>query len=97
DLLEVRLPQPNKRGVERAAAEPGAEDYYLQGRGYLQSGDQAEAALAVFQEALRRDPKFARAHAGLAGAWLQRYRATKDPEWIARARASADEAIRLGG
>jgi serine/threonine-protein kinase len=97
DLLDVRLPERSKAGGERAGVEPGADDYYLQGRGYLQSGDQAEAAIAVFQEALRRDPKFARAHAGLAMAWLQRYRATKDAEWIARAHASAGEAIRLGG
>ncbi len=81
---------------------PGAQDYYLRGRGYLQTdelsaGARADNAIAEFQEALRRDPKFAAARAGLAAAELAQFHATKETAWIVRAEADAAEALRLGG
>ena len=99
ELLEIELPVEARGSVHSSGSpEPAAEDYYLQGRGYLQSGaDKADFAVNVFRQALTRDPKFARAQAGLADAYLQKYFMTKDPQWIAQARAAGDEAIHLGG
>ncbi len=84
------------------SGEPGAQDYYLRGRGYLQSSElsasaRVDNAIAEFQEALRRDPKFAAAHAGLAAAELAQFKATKETSWIARAEADAADALQLGG
>ena len=96
ELMQVDLPvETRAMALSAASREPRVEDYFLQGRGYLQSGDKADPAIEVFQEALRRDPRYARAHAGLGEAYLQKYAATKEPEWIAKARASCREALRL--
>ncbi len=96
-LLEVPLPAEVRLSAESGKSrEPGAEDYYLQGRGYLLSDiNQADLAIDVFKEALRRDPKFARAHAGLGEAYLDKYEFTKDPEWIKKARESCERALKL--
>lgn len=96
-LLEVPLPAEVRMSAESGESrEPGAEDYYLQGRGYLLSDiNQADLAIDVFKDALRRDPKFARAHAGLGEAYLDKYEFTKDPEWLRKARESCERALRL--
>src|SRR5258707_8400501 len=93
ELLELQAPaQPLRTAGSR---EPGAQDYCLQGRGYLQSGDKAGPATEVLLEALKRDPKIAQAHAALGQAYLQQFLSRKDPEWIRKARASCQEALRL--
>jgi serine/threonine-protein kinase len=102
-LLQVGLPADNRNAIRSAGrGEPGAEDYYLQGRGYLQAGEleggaRVDNAVAEFQEALRRDPRFAAARAGLAAAELAQFQATKDTQWIKGAESDAAEALRLGG
>src|SRR5262249_25558075 len=92
DLLEVELPV-SARGSTRASgsSEPGAEDFYLQGRGYLQSGDKSDYAISVFSKAIERDSSFARARAGLAEAYLQKYQIERDPAWLAKARDACRE------
>lgn len=96
-LLQVTLPVDVRLAASTGKSrEPGAEDYYLQGRGYLLSDiNQADLAINVFKEALRRDPAFARAHAGLGEAYLDKYEFTKDPEWIRKARESCERALKL--
>jgi serine/threonine-protein kinase len=97
DLLEVTLPVDVRLAASSGKShEPGAEDYYLQGRGYLLSDiNQADLAIDVFKEALRRDPAFARAHAGLGEAYLDKYEFTRDPEWIRKAQESCERALKL--
>lgn len=97
ELLEVTLPVDVRLAAASGKShEPGAEDYYLQGRGYLLSDiNQSDLAIDVFKEALRRDPAFARAHAGLGEAYLDKYEFTKDPEWIRKARESCERALNL--
>jgi TolB-like protein/DNA-binding winged helix-turn-helix (wHTH) protein len=55
-------------GLTARAVDPSVYDLYLQGRYYWNSrrGDQVEKAIAMFREAVRRDPGFAPAYAGLA-------------------------------
>ena len=79
-LLQVGLPvEARATAASFNSREPGAEDYYVQGRGYLLSdANQADLAIAVFKEALRRDPAFAKAYAGLGEAYLDKYEFTKD-------------------
>ena len=98
ELLEVEVPVAARSAIRGSAStEPEAQDFYLQGRGYLQAGDRADAAIEVFRRALSRDAGFAAAHAGLAEACLQKFAATKDPVWIDQAAAAAAEALRLNG
>jgi serine/threonine-protein kinase len=80
------------------APAPGAYEFYLQGRGYLQRYDRVEnldSAIAVLDLALARDPDYALAHAGKAEAHLRRFQLTKDPRFLADARASAAHASAL--
>jgi tetratricopeptide (TPR) repeat protein len=96
-LLEIGLPVETRASAASSnSREPGAEDYYVQGRGYLLSDiNQADLAITVFKEALRRDPAFAKAYAGLGEAYLDKYEFTKDPEWIKKARTSCEQALKL--
>ncbi len=77
---------------------PGAYEYYLQGRGYLQRFERAEnvdAALGLFERALAQDPGYALAHAAVAQAFWRKYEATKDAVWVTRAREAGATALRL--
>jgi serine/threonine-protein kinase len=77
---------------------PGASEYYLQGRGYLQRFERAgsvDSALELFQRALKQDPNYALAHAAIAEACWRKYEATKDTTWVTRARESGATALRL--
>lgn len=76
----------------------GTLRFYLQGLGRRRLASTPEAALAAvsdFEVACRTEPQGAVARAGLAAAELGAHRATKDSTWLARATASAREAVRL--
>ena len=78
--------------------EPGAGEFYLQGRGYLQRSDkldQVNSAIAQFERALALDDDYALAHAGLCEAHQAKYSLTSAPEWMAAARASCDQAVAI--
>jgi len=78
--------------------EPGAYEFYLEGRGYLSHYDVPEDlanAVASFHKALQRDPRYALAYAGMAEAQWRTWRATRDPQWLEQAAASAERARRL--
>ncbi len=78
------LPERGQAIMRQGTADPEAYDLYLRGRHALgfRSGSEFEKAAAFFQEALTRDPMFARAHAGLADAYCIQanfgYRLSKD-------------------
>jgi serine/threonine-protein kinase len=96
-LLNVKVSDA-ARAAARAggSSDQGAEDYYIQGRGHLLNGvNQGDQAIDGFTEALRRDPKFVRAMAGLTEAYLQKFDFSKDPVWVEKARASSDQALAL--
>jgi serine/threonine-protein kinase len=94
-MLELQLPRAPEQGITGV---PGAYEFYLQGRGYLQRFDRMEnleSAAAVFEKALGHDPGFALAYAGRAEAWLRLFVLTRDPQLLERARASGLRAIEL--
>jgi tetratricopeptide (TPR) repeat protein/predicted Ser/Thr protein kinase len=77
---------------------PGAYEYYLQGRGYLQRFERAgnvDSAIELFTRALAQDRDYALAHAAMAEAAWRKYEATKDATWVARARESGATALKL--
>jgi serine/threonine-protein kinase len=94
-LLKVKAATPP---VSDRPTNPTAYDYYLRGRGYLQDYDKKEnltSAIALFQEALKQDPKFAPAHAGLGEAYYQENMATREVHWLNDSQAACETAIRL--
>ncbi len=96
-LLDLDLPLETRRLLTQAGATaPGAYDFYLRGRGYLQRYQQAgqiEAAITVFQRALQEDPTYAPAFAGLAQAYQRKYWDTNDRQWVDKAGQYAEQAL----
>jgi serine/threonine-protein kinase len=99
EMLQLELRPEARRALEQGLTPvPGAYEFYLQGRGYLQRYDRVEnldSALAVFQKALAQDPAYALAHAGQAEAFLRRYKQTRDAQLLDLARDSARRAVEL--
>ena len=84
--------------AQQGTHEPAAYDYYLRGRGYLQDyhkPDNVDSAIEVFKHALERDPKYARAYAGLGESYWQKYAHTRDRGWVRLAEDSCKKAVDL--
>ena len=83
--LELQLQPQEKRALQaHGTTEPAAYDFYLQGRGYLQDyvkPENLENAIKVFNSALKKDPAFAAANAGLGEAYWRKYRLTHENQW----------------
>jgi serine/threonine protein kinase/tetratricopeptide (TPR) repeat protein len=99
DALELK---PGNEELARAAMHPTenveAYDLYLRGRNAIHGGrdpNKVQAAIGYYQDALKKDPQFALAYAGLADANLQMYRLKKESSWADKALASAQQARRL--
>jgi eukaryotic-like serine/threonine-protein kinase len=78
---------------------PEAYQYFLQGRGYLLEAftpETIKSAQIMFNEALRIDPNYGAARAGLGVSWIDEYRLTHHPQSIVEARKACDQAIALG-
>ena len=81
--LEITLsPQEEKVIAKKPTANPQAYDFYLRGRNYLRQR-QFEYALAMYQEAVKLDPNFAQAYAGIAHVWggMHEFR-SQSPEYV---------------
>lgn len=85
-----------ERMTKRETSDPAAFESYLRGR-FFMSLAQPNNAIRMFEEAVRRDPEFAVAHAGLADIYSRLPVATDGPsgDAMARAKAAAERAIAL--
>jgi serine/threonine protein kinase/Flp pilus assembly protein TadD len=89
-------PQEEKVIAKKPTANPAAYDFYLRGRNYLRQR-QFEYALAMYQEAVKLDPNFALAHAGIAHAWGQKHEFdSQKPEYIEEGLKACARAEELG-
>jgi tetratricopeptide (TPR) repeat protein len=87
-----------RRLKESVAADPAAVADYAQAWTFLERFDvpgSLDHAIALFQSAVAKGPRFARAHAGLGDACWRKFVATDDDRWAARARDAITEALRL--
>jgi serine/threonine protein kinase/tetratricopeptide (TPR) repeat protein len=78
---------------------PEAYQYFLQGRGYLLEAFTPEtfkSAQTMFKEALRIDPNYGAAKAGLGETWLYAYNSNHQVVDIEQARNACDDAVTLG-
>ena len=92
--------KPEERAVLRGnrTQQPGAYDFYLQGRGYLLNVDRVESldsAIAVFRRALEIDRSYALAYAGLGEAYWLKKELTGATIWVEPARAACEGALGL--
>ncbi len=98
--LRVQLsPEEAARLVKHHTSDPEAYDSYLRGQSLLKEWGNPEnlaQAQRYFEEALRRDPQFAAAMAGLARVEAHAYRNTDPrPERLARAEELARRALEI--
>jgi tetratricopeptide (TPR) repeat protein len=71
---------------------------YSQARSFLERPDvkdNLDRSIELFKSAIKRDSRFARAHAGLGEAYWRRYQDSRDPKWATEARDAINEALRL--
>ena len=98
-MLELEVPPAERQVLDSHGTQiPAAETLYLQGRGYLQNYDRSEnndSAIQVFQQALKLDPNYALAYAGLGDAYWKKYTDDKDPHWVESSRESCEKAVSL--
>jgi serine/threonine-protein kinase len=86
------------RGAMRPTEDIGAYDLYLRARSLIQSKKDektVKGALDLYEQAIKKDPRFALAYAGLSVACLDMYNSTKDNLWTEKALSSAQQAQRL--
>jgi len=94
--------KPTNEEQARVGAHPTenvkAYDLYLQGRNVLRNGhgvDGIRPAVALFEQAINKDPNFALAYTGLADSSLRMYGASKESIWAQKATLAAQQAERL--
>lgn len=97
--LQVEL-QPQQREALNAGrpTEPSAYDFYLRGRGYLQDPQKPEnldSAIAVFQQALVREPRYALALAGLGETYWLKFEHEHDPKLVKQAADACTQAVAI--
>jgi eukaryotic-like serine/threonine-protein kinase len=103
DVVTALDVNPTNEENANAAARPtqnvAAYDLYLRGRNSLRGHDSKniQAALDYFDQALKQDPKFALAYAGIADASLRMYSSTKEGFWTQKALGAAQQADQLNG
>jgi serine/threonine-protein kinase len=99
NALQITLrPEEQQALTVHGTLQPAAYDFYLQGRGYLDASSterDIENAITVFNEALRQDPNYALAFAGLGESYWHMYTLTKKSEWVARAKSACEKSVTL--
>jgi tetratricopeptide (TPR) repeat protein/TolB-like protein len=98
--LRLRLSPEERARVARPrpAIVGDAFSEYASARGLFESGDIAsnlDRSVLLFESALRREPAFALAAAGLGQACWAQYKRTHDPAWADRARDATRKALDL--
>jgi serine/threonine-protein kinase len=86
------------RGLMHPTENIEAYQLYLRGRNAMrgQQDDQnVKASIGFYEQALKLDPAFARAYAGISDSALRLYRTTKDQSWVEKALAAAQQGQRL--
>ncbi|MFQ5824368.1 MAG: protein kinase [bacterium] len=99
EMLDVEV-QPQTRRVLTAGGTtvPGAYEFYLQGRGYLQRYEKVEnldTAISLFEQSIEQDTLYALAYTGLGEAYWRKYELTKNPKWVEKAQSSCNRAIQI--
>src|SRR4029078_5850067 len=94
--LRVTLSAQEKDSIAKKPTENSlAYDYLLRGRSYKRR-ESLDYAIQMFEQAIKLDPAFAMAHAGVANACAVKYEYHgKDPNWLEKARKAWDRALAL--
>jgi tetratricopeptide (TPR) repeat protein len=100
DALHISLRAEERQALgAHATSLPEAYQYFVEGLGYLQRSSEREAltsAEIVFKQALKLDPNYGSAEAGLGETYWYLYAMTKQKSWIEPAQQACAKAIELG-
>ncbi len=98
-MLNVQMRPESRRLLQAGTtAVPGAYELYLRGMGTLQRYDKEEnidAAIDLFEQALKADANYGLAYAGLGEAQLRKFEITKDIRWVTSARQNCEKALEI--
>jgi serine/threonine protein kinase/tetratricopeptide (TPR) repeat protein/TolB-like protein len=99
NMLNVQLqPQQAEELTAHGTTVLSAYDFYVQGLGYLQRPDRPENidnAIALFHRALKEDPGYALAQAGLGRSYWEKYHFSKEKQWAEAGRQACERAVSL--
>ena len=99
NMLNVQVkPEQAQELTAHGTTVLSAYDFYVQGLGYLQRPDQHENidnAVVLFQRALKEDPGYALAEAGLGRSYNQKYNYSREKQWIQPSREACERAVVL--
>jgi serine/threonine protein kinase/tetratricopeptide (TPR) repeat protein/TolB-like protein len=100
DALHINLRNDERQALgAHSTLVPEAYQYFVEGLGYLQQSAQREtlsSAETMFEQALKLDPNYGQAQAGLGETYWYLYALTKQKSWIDRAQQACSRAIDLG-
>jgi tetratricopeptide (TPR) repeat protein len=98
NALHISLRTEEKQALgAHATTIPEAYQYFLEGQGYLQPQREAlTSAETLFQQALKLDPNYGPAEAGLGQPYWSLYDLTKQEHWTDAAQKHCAKAIELG-
>jgi serine/threonine-protein kinase len=91
---EFRSEQDAPNEVE--AAPPPGYEFYLKGKGYLldyQKPENIDGAIREFEHALKVNPNYAPAYAGLGKAYWHGYKTDRGRDWLDKAKLNCDKAL----
>ncbi len=96
--LNVSLRSEERQALgAHATTVPEAYQYFLQGLGYLRlQRDALTSAEIMFKQALKLDPNYGPAQAGLGETYWYFYQLTKQKNWVEQAQQACARAIELG-
>jgi eukaryotic-like serine/threonine-protein kinase len=98
--LQISLRDEEKQALgAHSTSQPEAYRYFVQGRGYLQDWRRPEnltSAEIVFKQALKIDPNYGQAEAGLGQTYWLKYQVNKQKQWIVPAQQACTKAVDLG-
>jgi serine/threonine protein kinase/Flp pilus assembly protein TadD len=99
EALRLNLTREDRARLARApTTDAEAFAVYSRARALVERPDvpgNVARAIETFQDAIRKDPKFALAHAGLGEAYWAQYQETKEGAAVTKARSEITEALRL--
>jgi tetratricopeptide (TPR) repeat protein len=98
DAMKINLRTEERQALgAHATTLPEAYQYFVQGLGYLRPQQEAlTSAEIVFKQALKLDPNYGPAEAGLGETYWDLYQLTKEKHWIQPAQQTCAKAIELG-
>ena len=98
NALHISLRTEEKQTLAaHATTVPEAYQYFLEGQGYLRpQRESLTSAETLFQQALKLDPSYGPAEAGLGETYWSLYDLTKEEGWIDAAQKHCAKAIELG-